>query len=115
MRLRVGRGRWHRSEHERFGRLRYIMYAYVRGNVVHGLAPRVRAVWHAGFLLYDAEICGSCGRPVGHATGSWWRAPDALWRLVYGPVFNGVRCPHCFTRDARQIGIQLWWAPRVDR
>lgn len=117
MRLRYGPGDWRWSEHERFGRARYIIKTYVFGRGYTGSRmprlARLRATWHAGILCYDGEICRSCGRPVLQSAGSYWLALDTLWALVYGEYATGVYCIPCFTRDAEKAGIYVYWTPKV--
>lgn len=63
---------------------------------------------------YRYEMCGSCGRPVGHHHRfgneplTWWRAPDDLWNAIEGGA-GGLRCPQCFTRDCDNAGVPIHW------
>lgn len=74
---------------------------------------RARPRWLLNALFYAYEICFTCGRRVGPATGSWWRAPDALWREVMGEP-EGIACPRCFTRAADRKGITIYWMPQEE-
>jgi hypothetical protein len=69
---------------------------------------RLRGCWHIVVRGYAYEICMACGRPVGPRTGSWWAAPDVLWKRVIGDR-HGVVCPPCFTRKAADKGIVVSW------
>lgn len=71
---------------------------------------RARAVafWHYVIRRWATEICRTCGGRVGRATGSWWRADDALWAEVVGAP-NAVLCPRCFTEAADRRGIPVRW------
>jgi hypothetical protein len=73
----------------------------------------MRRVYWRHVRRYDGEICDRCGRPVGRCTGSWWCAPDALWRDLNGG-FAGVMCPPCFTAAAESVGIFVHWEATVE-
>lgn len=107
-------GGWRRSEHEPFGRARYLIksYALGRGSFPGGRMARLRAFWHTAFLFQDGEICGSCGRPVARGIGTWWQAPDDLWMEVNGQ-FAGVTCPACFHDQCRERGIHIHYTATV--
>jgi hypothetical protein len=105
---------WRRSEHVRFERVRYIIDRYALGRGwPGGITARMRAVWHAGFCLYDGEICGCCGRPVARGIGTWWQAPNDLWMEVNGR-FAGVTCPACFHDQCGARGIHIYYVATVD-
>lgn len=74
---------------------------------------RARARWLLNALTYRCEICFTCGRRVGRATGSWWRADDVLWLRVMGQE-QGVACPRCFTRAADAKGISVCWTAQEE-
>lgn len=88
---------------ESSGRVRWVLSAPFASR-----RARLRAVWHYIGRGYEYEICMTCGRPVGRATGSWWGAPDDLWRRVSGDA-NGVLCPLCFTAAADALGEPIHW------
>lgn len=70
--------------------------------------------WYWIFLRrYECEICHACGRPVGHCTGSWWSADNALWQAMTGRE-QGVLCPPCFVEVAREKGVHVYWVAAVD-
>jgi hypothetical protein len=57
------------------------------------------------------EFCHDCGvrQPL------TWLASDELWKEVTGyREGEGVYCPRCFQRRARQCGIFLRWVPMVE-
>jgi hypothetical protein len=90
------------------------VYALGRGDFPGGRMARLRAVWHAGVCLYDGEICGLCGRPVGRGIGTWWEAPDDLWMRVNGR-FAGVTCPACFHDECATLGIHIHYTATVEQ
>lgn len=86
------------------------------------LAPW-RALWWWLVRNYACELCQRCGRPVGLSIGdTFWRATDDLWGRVAGwPGWRdemgelaylgppGTLCPACFTAQADEKGIRLYW------
>lgn len=49
----------------------------------------------------DWEKCDSCGKRY---PDIYW-ADEAQWEEVAGDAFAGLRCPECFTREAREAGL----------
>lgn len=56
----------------------------------------------------DVCPCHDCGLPTPYATGSYWLAPDDLWRDVVGPPSIAL-CPACFQERAEDRGITISW------
>jgi hypothetical protein len=56
----------------------------------------------------DVSRCDDCGLPTPYATGSYWLAPDDLWRDVVGSPALTL-CPACFTERAEDRGIHVSW------
>lgn len=57
------------------------------------------------------ERCQDCGIPQPVI----WTAPDQLWAAVTGRNDgDGVLCPMCFDRKAREQGRFLRWVPREE-
>lgn len=112
MKLRYGKGDWRKSEHQ-FGQRAwhiFTMYLLNRGGYMKNWPARLRAVWHAGFCLYDSEICKDCGRPVARGIGTWWTAPDGLWMEINGG-YAGCLCPSCFVGRCEEKGMLIYWCP----
>jgi hypothetical protein len=99
-------GRWLKAGVR--GRLRGVLRMR-RGPV--SFAARLRMYWHdIGHVLFEGtETCQDCGRRF-----ALWRAPDDLWREVYGSA-GGILCPLCFGRQAREAGIIVMFEARVLR
>ena len=79
-----------------------------------GVLPGLRYLYWAVVRGYESELCFRCGRPYFESLGeTYWYADDALWQEVEGGP-GGLRCPACFTRDARKQGILVYWRPVVE-
>lgn len=59
-------------------------------------------------MSHEGEICQDCGLPVALAMGSFWHAPDDLWREVMGGLW-GVLCPRCFFVRCDKLGVAIHW------
>mgnify|MGYP000588371437 CR=1 FL=1 len=70
---------------------------------------RARRWWWRHIRRHHGEICHGCGRPVARPIGgTYWFADNALWNRVEGGE-GGLRCPACFTLDARRAGVHVAW------
>ena len=78
----------------------------------NGPVAKLRWLWWRWVRRYRYEVCFACGRPVSRATPTWWHAPDALWLRVEWS--GAIRCVPCFTRDCRELGITVSWAPVIE-
>lgn len=59
--------------------------------------------------------CGTCGMRDNAGLGDApWFAPNDVWNYIYGTPDNRcgdgiLRCPRCFTADARAAGFPVTW------
>jgi len=60
------------------------------------------------------EHCQICGIEYGEEYGYIYSVPDKLWEKVTGiKNGSGLRCIHCFSREARDKGIYIQWNGEV--
>jgi len=55
------------------------------------------------------EHCQKCGKPYSII---YWVSPNLLWTKITGKKGNGLYCPKCLDKMARDKGIDLYWEAR---
>ena len=69
------------------------------------ILARIKTLLAQRFLII--ECCYRCGirQPL-----VWWCSNDELWREVTNfKEGNGIYCPNCFDRMAKEKGIAIRW------
>ena len=64
----------------------------------------------AKVVLVD-EFCHRCGveQPL-----VWWCEDQRLWTEITGCHENGILCPDCFNKLAKNRGLLIKWFPKIE-
>lgn len=57
----------------------------------------------------NCEHCQKCGKPY---QVLYWVIPNKLWTRITGKKGNGLYCPRCLHKMAKEKGIELYWEAR---